>query len=112
MAVLRNLPRAACIKNSDTPTVMATLSVRRDVVLKTGEVFRSLLCSSSTDTRLPTRLQQAFRTLGLEDEHVGSAQQVRKAFIKMAKRFHPDAQTTEASAEKFAKVRHNYCLWT
>ena len=125
--LLCNLPRARVhqtgietllTRGCDTPTIMALVSA----VLKTEGVFRSLqavlhcnqylsgrflmsrlLCSSPSDP-LPTRVQQAFKMLGLEEEHGGSVQQVRKAFIRMVKRFHPDAQTTEASAEEFAKV--------
>ena len=49
------------------------------------------------------KLRLAFDTLGLDLS--SSEQQVRNAYIALAKVYHPDTKNEKASPEKFAKVR-------
>jgi len=47
-------------------------------------------------------LQQFYQLLGLKNQ--SSKEEVREAFIQLAKKYHPDSQHIEANGEKFAEV--------
>ena len=49
------------------------------------------------------KLRLSFDTLGLDPS--SNEQQVRNAYIALAKVYHPDTKDERASPEKFAKVR-------
>ena len=56
------------------------------------------------------KLGRAFQTLGLEQDRC-TPQDVRKAYITLAKRHHPDSTTLEADTDKFILVRVLKTLW-
>ena len=57
----------------------------------------------SKDDSPVAKLEHSFQLLGV-NKHECSAEQIRKAYIDLVKRYHPDSRTPHASAEKFTKV--------
>ena len=52
------------------------------------------------------KLERSFQLLGV-NKHDCTVEQIRKAYIDLVKRYHPDSRTPHASAEKSAEVCHN-----
>ena len=50
-----------------------------------------------------TKLERSFQLLGV-NKHDCTVEQIRKAYIDLVKRYHPDSRTPHASAGKSAKV--------
>lgn len=50
------------------------------------------------------KLRRAFQTLGLDQEGC-TPEAVRKAYITLAKKYHPDSTTLEADTDKFVSVK-------
>ena len=49
------------------------------------------------------KLERSFQLLGVNKQDC-TVEQIRKAYIDLVKRYHPDARTPHASAEKFTEV--------
>ena len=49
------------------------------------------------------KLEHSFQLLGVNKQDC-TVEQIRKAYIDLVKRYHPDARTPHASAEKFTEV--------
>ncbi len=50
------------------------------------------------------KLRRAFQTLGLEQDGC-TPEAIRKAYITLAKKYHPDSTTLEADTDKFVSVK-------
>ena len=65
--------------------------------------------SKSNSKESPTaklELERSFQLLGV-NKYDCTVEQIRKAYIDLVKRYHPDSWTPHASAEKSAEVCHN-----
>ena len=61
---------------------------------------RGLACDTDTPS---AKLRRAFGTLGLVQDEC-TVQDIRNAYLDLAKRCHPDSRTMEASTEQFILV--------
>ncbi|KAK0406045.1 hypothetical protein QR680_018337 [Steinernema hermaphroditum] len=60
----------------------------------------------SSEAMSQIRLCEAYAKLGLEE----GAENVKERFLKLAKKYHPDSGSVEASADKFIEVKKAYEL--
>lgn len=67
-------------------------------------LFRPL----SSKTQISRSLQESYRLLQLPDEGDSSPLQVKEAYLRLAKLYHPDAGTPTADAALFARVEEAY----
>lgn len=49
-------------------------------------------------------LRRAFQSLGLEQDEC-SIEEIRTAYIRLAKKYHPDSSSGEADANRFSEVQ-------
>ena len=61
--------------------------------------------SKASDSPL-AKLDRSFQLLGVIKDDC-TVEQIKKAYIDSAKRYHPDSNSTDANAEKFAEVNLN-----
>ena len=59
--------------------------------------------NSKEDSPVAIKLECSFQLLGVNKQNC-TVEQIRKAYIDLVKRYHPDARTPHASAEKSAEV--------
>lgn len=50
--------------------------------------------------------QKCYRILNISED--SDQEEIRKAYIKLVKRYHPDSGTNEANADKFAEVDYTF----
>lgn len=50
--------------------------------------------------------QKCYRILNISED--SNQEEIRKAYIKLVKRYHPDSGTNEANADKFAEVDYTF----
>uniref|UniRef100_A0A1A8FI65 DnaJ (Hsp40) homolog, subfamily C, member 28 n=2 Tax=Nothobranchius korthausae TaxID=1143690 RepID=A0A1A8FI65_9TELE len=74
------------------------------VVTRHSEVFRSL----SSSRPISHGLQESYRRLQLPDEAHRSPAQVKEAYLRLAKLYHPDSGAATADAVLFARVEEAY----
>lgn len=61
----------------------------------------------AADTETPSaKLRRAFGTLGLVQDEC-TVEDIRNAYLDLAKRCHPDSRTMEASTERFILVSYS-----
>jgi hypothetical protein len=58
---------------------------------------------SKSEESPTAKLERSFQLLGVI-KHDCTVEQIRKAYIDLVKRYHPDSRTPHASAEKFTEV--------
>ena len=84
--------------------------------VRQSPTYRGLLCCqvfcgygnkreyNSKESDSPSaKLDRSFRLLGVTKDDC-TVEQIKKAYIDSAKRYHPDSKSPDADAEKFAKV--------
>lgn len=49
------------------------------------------------------RLSRSFQLLGLEQDKCGQ-EEIKKAYIRLVKKYHPDSSSGKANAERFSEV--------
>lgn len=62
----------------------------------------------STGTTISRSLRDSYRLLQLPEEGKSSPSQVKEAYLRMAKLYHPDSGTATANASMFARVEEAY----
>ncbi|KAM9310132.1 dnaJ homolog subfamily C member 28 isoform 2-T2 [Pholidichthys leucotaenia] len=62
----------------------------------------------SSGPRISRSLQQSYRLLQLPDKATSSPAQVKEAYLRLAKLYHPDSGTPTADADLFARVEEAY----
>uniref|UniRef100_A0A3Q3XAD7 J domain-containing protein n=1 Tax=Mola mola TaxID=94237 RepID=A0A3Q3XAD7_MOLML len=67
-----------------------------------------LLRTLSSGVQISRSLQECYRLLQLPDEGGSSPAQVKEAYLRLAKLYHPDSGAPTADAELFARVEEAY----
>ena len=93
------------ISNLHWDVIRPSLSVRclsRTCIAGSSDYRRGAGHSKPKDS--PTaKLEHSFQLLGV-NKHDCTVEQIRKAYIDLVKKYHPDSRTPHASAEKFTEV--------
>uniref|UniRef100_A0A3Q0SHX1 DnaJ (Hsp40) homolog, subfamily C, member 28 n=1 Tax=Amphilophus citrinellus TaxID=61819 RepID=A0A3Q0SHX1_AMPCI len=71
-------------------------------------ILSRLVRSLSSGPRISRSLQESYRLLQLPDDGLSSPAQVKEAYLRLAKLYHPDSGAATADAVLFARVEEAY----
>lgn len=71
-------------------------------------ILSRLVRSLSSGPRINRSLQESYRLLQLPDDGLSSPAQVKEAYLRLAKLYHPDSGAATADAVLFARVEEAY----
>ena len=67
-------------------------------------ICRRRIAGLANESSPSARLKNAFQTLGLVKDEC-SVDDIRKAYIDLAKKYHPDSRSSQANTDHFIMVR-------
>jgi DnaJ family protein C protein 28 len=85
---------------------MATLGILLRNKLTKPRPFSLINVTSVSSFAKLMEYKKCYRILNISED--SNQEEIRKAYIKLVKRYHPDSGTNEANADKFAEVDYTF----